>query len=45
MRFEVKISRRAMREFGSLDQVTQKRVLLGFDELAENPFPRDVVKL
>lgn len=34
-----------MREFGSLDQVTQKRVLLGFDELAENPFPRDVVKL
>ncbi|MDV3278213.1 MAG: type II toxin-antitoxin system RelE/ParE family toxin [Nitrososphaerales archaeon] len=45
MKHEVKLSKRAVRELESLDIVMKRRVVLKLEELAENPFPRGVVKL
>ncbi len=45
MKHEVKLSKRALRELESLDMVMKRRVVLKLEELAEDPFPRGVVKL
>lgn len=45
MKYEVKLSKRAVRELESLDEVMKRRVVLKLEELAEDPFPRGVVKL
>lgn len=45
MTYEVRPPKRALRELGSLDSVTKKRVLSKLEELEEDPFPQGVVKL
>ncbi len=45
MKHEVKLSKRAVRELESLDIAMKRRVVLKLEELAEDPFPRGVVKL
>lgn len=45
MKYEVKLSKRAVRELESLDIVIKRRVVLKLEELSEDPFPRGVVKL
>ncbi len=45
MKYEVRLSKRAVRELGTLDQIMKKRILSRLEELGEDPFPRGAVKL
>ncbi len=45
MNYEVRLSKRAAREIRSLGSLVKKRVVSRLEELAEDPFPRGVVKL
>ncbi|MDG6911433.1 MAG: type II toxin-antitoxin system RelE/ParE family toxin [Nitrososphaerota archaeon] len=45
MKYEVRLSKRAVRELGKLDQIMKKRILSRLEELSEDPFPRGAVKL
>ncbi|MBI4258860.1 MAG: type II toxin-antitoxin system RelE/ParE family toxin [Thaumarchaeota archaeon] len=45
MTFRIEYSSRAQRSLGSFSQIIRRRVLEKISELAENPFPRGVVKI
>jgi mRNA interferase RelE/StbE len=45
LKYEVRLSKRAIRELGSLDSIVKRRVVSRLEELAEEPFPRGIVKL
>ncbi|MDV3292742.1 MAG: hypothetical protein LYZ70_00550 [Nitrososphaerales archaeon] len=45
MKYEVRLSKRALKELGSLDSITEKGVVSKLEEMEEDPFPRGAVKL
>jgi mRNA interferase RelE/StbE len=45
LKYEVRLSKRALREPDSLDFVTKKRILSKLEELGDEPFLKGVVKL
>jgi mRNA interferase RelE/StbE len=45
LKYDVRLSKRAHRELGSLGSVTKERIVSKLEELCEDPFPRGAIKL
>ena len=45
MAYEVRLSKRALRELSSFDSSLQKRIVSRLEELGQDPFPRGTMKL
>ena len=45
MRFSVEFSKRAQKDLKNLDKIISNRCLTEIENLRENPFPRDAIKV
>jgi mRNA interferase RelE/StbE len=45
LKYEVRLSKRADRELDSLGSIMKERIISKLEELGEDPFPSDAVKL